>query len=195
MANIDSKQEVLDYLSSGAVAHSLTIPYSQRHTVQNIETLKSSMISTSVDLSTVEFIRGKTIGNKQLYFVTFNDMNGLKFFHNFYLVQEGSKNWVIRGGGVGVYEALNDTTQGGAFQPKANLEVINGRNAFYVIGFIVNNKHFNVNKVQISDNNIILDDFVENDVTLFAGDKQLQTPLTLEFYNSNGMSLGSQVVL
>jgi len=158
-----------------------------------------------VNLATVQFPREKTIPGWQMYYVTFEEVDGHKHIYVMFLRQREDGSWMFRGGSSTGGDFRDIVSQ--YFVPVHDhpLIAIAGRSGghadnqyeFVANGEIIDNG-FDVAHVRlVNEAGDVFEDTVQDGLVLFASiqDREVQWPMLAELYNRAGDLVWRETVL
>ncbi len=141
-----------------------------------------------VKVTTVRFLKERTIPGYQLHAVTFEDETGQHHYGDFFLGQDTTVTWHVSGAGWGENVPVRN-------QPWANLGGGGDGNVFYAGGYVSDNGLGVTLARLISNNGVVLEDTVENGMILFLTNQNVEMPVQVELYNGASELVGSHRAL
>src|SRR5258708_3860245 len=157
-----------------------------------------------VNLATVQFSREKAIPGWQMYYVTFEEMDGHKHNYVMFLRQREDGSWMFNGSSTGgdfreiaaqVFAPVHD-------HPLIAIAGRKGGHADNQYEFVANGEvidnGFDVVRVRlVNDADAVFEDTVQDGLVLFATiqDREVQWPMQAELYNRAGELVWRQTVL
>jgi hypothetical protein len=195
MGTNDPKQAIIDFLSQpeGATVsqpNPLTPPVQKNGRWVRKGIIKSGG-GMGAQASTITFLKARSIPNRQVHAVTFEDETGQPQYFICFVTQDAQGNWHFEmgGGGGGRGDDCQDHLR--RPHPWANLAGGGWEDHFWAGGWIYDDG-FNVEHVRlIGSNGQVVEDMVEETgLVLFVTDQKMRVPVQAELYNRSGDLVG-----
>lgn len=188
MEENDPRQVVIDYISrpQGPIIEESTqpMPSGEGRAWRGITRAPGGL---GAKASTIQFLQQRSIPDRQLHLVTFEDEEGRLASWFCCVLLEPSGHWRFAGGAnVGGVEGM----------PKRDAPWVNmggswKKNLFWAGGRVLDNG-LNVVRVQlVAENGIILEDTVQDGIVMFVSNETLPLPVQVELYDGSGKLVGT----
>lgn len=144
------------------------------------------------DTATIQFLKEKAIPNHQMNYITFQDVEGRRWYFTYFLKKRIDGSWHIISSTGGYDVKPTEKRQ------STSILLRIGENSFreFLTGGEITDNNFNVARVRlISPNEHVLEDIVQDGLVLFWTDKEVFLPLQAELYNASGEIIGRHMVL
>lgn len=140
--------------------------------------------------ATVRFLKERSIPGYQVHAITFEDVAGITWRLFCLVVQDSTGNWYIEGcSGI-----AGNTPMSHPFNPHSHPALSGdlGDHFFYAGGSVIDDTRLGVVRVRLlSDEGLIAEDTVEDDVCVFVSNQNVRMPVRFELYNQAGELIGS----
>ncbi len=188
MEGSDPRQVIIDYICrpQGPIIEEKMqpTPSGESHAWRGITRAPGGL---GAKASTVQFLQQRSIADRQLHLVTFEDEEGRQVSWFCCVLLEPSGQWRYAGGsGGGRTEETPEreypwVNMGGGWKKKL----------FWAGGRVLDNG-LNVVRVRlVAENGIVLEDTVQNGIVMFVSSETLPLPVQVELYDGAGTLVGT----
>jgi hypothetical protein len=146
-----------------------------------------------VDTATFHSLKERTIPGHGLHMVAFRDEVGQQYHGHFFLDQDATGAWRVRGASWN--EGIVGTRTPTRDQPWVSVFGGGDERTFYAGGNVVDHNRDVMRVRLISPNGVVLEDTVENGLVLFLTDQYVEMPLKVELYNRSGEIISTHSAL
>jgi len=193
MEKNDPKQVIIEFLSSppgelvepGTPAAEEGVP-----PVPQAELRKPGGFSAKVE--SIQFRKERSIPQRQVYAVTFEDEKGMQWHLICSMMQNADGQWFLASAGGGGGGSSDKDSWRGPQRSHAWANLAGGgwEDHFWAGGYVSDNGT-PVAKVRLtSSNGQVLEDTVQDDLVLFVTDQKIQVPMEAKLYGLSGELIG-----
>ena len=140
--------------------------------------------------STIKFLKERSIAQRQVHAVTFEDETGQPFHFISFVTQDTQGRWHVEMGGGGGGGSGSPASGPRRNHPWANLAGGGWEDRFWAGGWVIDNG-LDVTRVRLTGSNgQVLEDTVDDGLVLFVTDQKVRVPVQVELYNRSGELVG-----